>query len=248
MRPFLALFSGLGLLAAACGSPNASSTPTQAAPTAKPAAAPASPAPASPSPVVVVSPVASPAASPSAASAGGTRFTIVSDGSEARYRVKEQFVGIEAPSDAVGTTKQVSGSVVVGPNGAIVPAESKLTLDLRSLTSDQRGRDNFIQRNTLETDEFPTAELAIREAQGLPSPLPTSGEATFRLLGDLTVHGVARPTTWDVTAQFSGQEVKGQAKTAVTLTEFGMEIPRVSRIASIEDNVRLEIDFTARKS
>lgn len=255
MRPSLALFSGLGLLAAACGAPSEAPTPTQSAPTARSAAAPSSAPPASSSPIAVVSPVpapvaaVSPAASPSPlASAGPTRFSLVSEASEARFRVKEQFVGIAAPGDAVGTSQQVSGSIVLGPNGAVVPTESKLKLDLRTLKSDQSNRDNYIRRNTLQTDQFPTAELVVREAQGLPDPLPTSGQATFKLLGELTVHGVARPTTWDLTAQFNGQEVKGQGKTAVTLTEFGMEIPRVARIASIEDNVRLEIDFTARKS
>jgi polyisoprenoid-binding protein YceI len=172
----------------------------------------------------------------------------VSESSEARFRVKEQFVGVPAPDDAVGTTREVSGSILIGPNGAVVPAVSKLVLNLNSLRTDQSNRDNLIKRNTLQTDQFPNAELVVKELQGLPNPLPTSGQAAFKLLGDFTVHGVTRPTTWDATAQFSGQEASGTARTAVTLTEFGMEIPRVARIASIEDSVRLEMDFTARRS
>jgi polyisoprenoid-binding protein YceI len=265
MRPSLAWFVGLGLLSAACGSPSASPAPTSAPSTAAKPAAPATSAAASgPSPAAVVSPVPSPAAAAPAASPGaspaaaaspspaasgaGTRFILASESSEARFRVKEQFVGIDAPNDAVGTTKEISGSILIGPNGAVVPAESKLVLNLNSLRTDQSNRDNFIKRNTLETQQFPNAELVVKELQGLPNPVPTAGQATFKLLGDFTVHGVTRPTTWDVTAQFSGQEAKGIARTAVTITEFGMEMPRAGRIASVEDNVRLEIDFTASRS
>ena len=81
------------------------------------------------------------------------------------------------------------------------------------------------------------------EAAGLPSPLPTSGEVTFQLTGNLIIHGVTRPTTWEVTGQVNEQEFTGIAKTNFTFADFGLTIPRVARVLSVEDNIRLEYDF-----
>src|SRR5262245_47988755 len=69
----------------------------------------------------------------------------ITQGTKARYRVTEQLIGISFPSDAVGTTEAVTGAIVVNPDGSIA-AGSKLTVDLKTLTSDQSMRDGYIQR------------------------------------------------------------------------------------------------------
>jgi len=81
------------------------------------------------------------------------------------------------------------------------------------------------------------------ELHGLPSPLPSSGEATFRIVGELTIRGVTRPTTWDVTARFAEGEVAGLAKTQFTFDDFELRKPRVASVLSVEDEIRLEYEF-----
>jgi polyisoprenoid-binding protein YceI len=76
----------------------------------------------------------------------------------------------------------------------------------------------------------------------LPNPLPTSGSATFDLVGDLTVHGVTQTKTWKATATFADGEVTGTATTTVLISEFGMEPPKAGPVLSIEDFVTLELD------
>jgi polyisoprenoid-binding protein YceI len=227
--------------AAATVAPNAASTVTPA-PAAATAPAATKPAAATVAPATGTAPAAA------AVPAGSARLTLVPNSSEARYKAREQLAGRSAMSDAVGSTRAVTGAVVVGPNGAIVAGPSKITVDLSTLTSDQDRRDNFIKRNTLRTADYPNAEFVAKEARGLPSPLPTSGQATFQLLGDLTVRGVTRPVTWDVTATFTPQEVTGQAKTTFTFADFEIEKPVVALILSIEDQVGLELDFRAARA
>ena len=79
-------------------------------------------------------------------------------------------------------------------------------------------------------------------------PLPTSGQATFQLLGDLTVHGVTKPVTWQVTAQFADTTVSGNATTSVNITDFGMTPPKAGPVLSIEDGLTLELAFTATRA
>jgi len=147
----------------------------------------------------------------------------------------------------VGTSKSVSGSLVFGPDGAVQTDQSQISVDLTALQSDESRRDNFIKQNTLQTSQYPKATFVPRQVQGLPSPLPRSGEATFQLLGALTVHGVTRPATWQVTAQFADASISGNATTNVKITDFGMTVPRVGAVLSIEDGLTLELAFTAAR-
>jgi polyisoprenoid-binding protein YceI len=174
---------------------------------------------------------------------GSTLFTVAPESSEARYRVREQLTQRDLPNDAVGTTNNVAGSIVVDQNGAIVPEQSRIAVDTASLESDSARRDNYVRQNTLETQEYPTAEFVVREAPGLPNPLPTSGEAQFQVVGDLTIHGVTRQATWEATARFDEQGAMANATTRVALTDFGMTPPRVGPVLSIEDEAQLELDL-----
>jgi polyisoprenoid-binding protein YceI len=173
-----------------------------------------------------------------------TRVDLVPDGSEARYRSQEVLAGRGA-NEAVGMTSDVSGMIQVEADGTIASGQSRVTVDMRTLTSDSTMRDNYIKRSTLQVDEFPTADFVVTSAPGLPVPLPTSGSASFELVGDLTVHGVTRPATWQATVTFAGPEVTGTATTTVLMTDFGMTPPRVGSVVSIEDSVQLELDIRA---
>lgn len=183
-------------------------------------------------------------ATPAQSAAGALKLTLVPDNSEARFLVKEQLAGNNLPSDAVGKTRGVKGMIVIGQDGKIDKAQSKITVDVNSLATDQPMRDGFIKRSTLETDKFPTAEFVPTEVKGLPTPLPKSGAVNFQIIGDMTVHGTTKPITWDVTGTVDGGTFKGTGKTAVKFADFNMNAPKVPRVLSLEDNIRLEIDTT----
>ena len=122
-------------------------------------------------------------------------------------------------------------------------ADSKVTVKLDSLHTDEARRDNFIKQNTLQTARFPIAEFVPTAVNGLAWPLPGSGSQTFSMDGNLTVHGVTRPVTWSVDGAFSPSDVSGTASTTVTLDQFGMDKPRVFTVLSIEDSITLELAF-----
>ena len=139
----------------------------------------------------------------------GIRLDLIPGASEARSRVREQQIG-RPPHETVASTRDVTGSIALDRIGGVVPGESRITVDLRSLRSGDPARDNWAQREMLETQRFPTADFMPTEITGLPTPLPTEGEATFQMLGDLTLHGVTRPSVWEVTAQFGEQQLASQ--------------------------------------
>ena len=224
----LATTAALGLMAvlAACGT--AQSTPSVAATPAAQSAGAAS---------------SSGTASVSTDGAQSVTLTLVAGQNSASYRVREQLARLSFPSDAVGTTKAVSGQVVANADGSIVSKDSKFTVDLSTLVSDSSMRDGFIQMNVLQTNKYPSATFVPTSVQGLSLP-PADGDLAFKLVGDLTIHGVTKPVTWDVTGTLSGDKATGTATTSFTFAAFGLTKPSVGSVLSVEDTIKLELNLS----
>ena len=173
----------------------------------------------------------------------------MTEGTTARYKVREQLAGVSFPSDAVGTTSAVSGVIVVNPDGSINASQSKITVDLRTIKSDQQMRDGYIQSRTLETEKFPTLEFVPKRAVGLPTPLPAGmqAQAGFQLVGDMTLHGVTSETTWNVVATFGNEVVAGRATTTLQFPTFQLTKPTLARLLSVDDKIELEIEFKCKR-
>lgn len=170
-----------------------------------------------------------------------TRLTII-EGNEARFRAREVFLGQIITNEAVGRTADVSGVLLLLPDGSFT-GESAVEVDLRNLTSDQAMRDNYIKNTTLQVGTYPTVRFVPTSTEGLL--LPANGQVSFRMLGNLTVRDQTRPVVWDVNAEVTETLVTGTASTTITFQQFGLTKPTIEDIASIEDAVNLELDFQA---
>jgi polyisoprenoid-binding protein YceI len=184
---------------------------------------------------------------PVATAAPVVRFIIEAASSSVEVRVREQLAALPSMSDAVLTTKKISGEIGLSPDGRLT-SSSLVTVDLDSLESDEARRDNFIKQNTLETHRFPTAELRILRTAGLAIPVPRSGEFQFMLISTLKVHGVEHDVAWAVTATRAGRELKATATTTVHFADFGMERPSVALVLSVQDDIRVSVKLTAQQA
>lgn len=171
------------------------------------------------------------------------RLIVVQGENTARYLVREQLAGFDFPNDAVGETGDVSGAVAFNSEGEIISEASSIVVNITGLTSDSDRRDGFIQRRTLESETYPTVELVPLQTRGLEFPLPSTGSATFDIVGQLTVRDVTEITSWRITAHFNNDTMTGTARTEFTFDEFGMEKPSVGSVLSVADAIRLEFDF-----
>jgi polyisoprenoid-binding protein YceI len=257
-------------LVTACGSP--APTPT-AVPPAKPAAAATSAPVTTTVPVATTAPTAAPtsAAAPAAtkpaaataasapaatgaagpasaatrpATAGAQTWKLASDKTQVTLKVNERLADRATNSDAVLSTKAVSGQIVLTSDGKVQEG-SRLTVDLSTLQSDSGMRDRFIKGSVLDVGTFPSAEFTPTELRGLPSPLPTSGEFKGQLVGTMKIRDTSKPVTFDLVGRVEGNTVTGTATSQVKITDFGMSLPRVPVLLSMEDLGRLEIAYTA---
>ena len=228
---FIAIFM-VGVLFSACSDSDDS----------QPAAGLADPT-ATVAPTAAPEPTPAPTAAPAVPDAdeGGATIT-VGESTVARYRVAEEL-RMQGQIVAVGETSDVSGSIAFDADGAVVPGDSKLTVSMTSFESDEDRRDNWVTRRFQA--QFPTAEMTVTAVEGMPWPLPESGAATFKLIGDMTIEDATSEATWNVNALFAPGAVTGQAQTVVTFDQFQMDKPSLPFIISVEDEITLEIDIDA---
>ena len=172
---------------------------------------------------------------------------VVPEGSEVRYRVREQLAGLSFPNDAVGATSAVEGAIVFDAQGRLVPA-------IRASRSTCAPSGATRRAATTTFGGTPSRRTATRWSRScrprrarLPFPLSGSGSVPFELVGDLTVKDVTRRVSWDATASFDGPRVAVRARTAFRFGDFGLRVPRVSVVLSVEDDIKLEADLVLRR-
>ena len=192
-------------------------------------------------------PTATAAASPTNVTTVTTGTWTISDTSKATVRVREQLVGVNLPSDAVLVATGATGTFDLKDDGTF-SSDSKISFDLTTLASDQRDRDNFVKMDTLQIRQFPKAEFVPTKTSGLVLPMPASGEFTFKLTGQITIHGKTKEVTFDVVAKRSGNDLTATATAAPTwkFGDFGMSAQSVPfRVVSVVDEIRVVVDLVA---
>lgn len=172
-------------------------------------------------------------------------YQVVPRLSQASYAVDEVFLReSNRLFTAIGVTPGVSGEVVLNPAR---PADSRLVemvVDLRQFVSDSDRRDRAIRRGYLESDRFPYACLTDASLVGLPETIVEGTLFRYSLTGNLEVHGVERPTTWQGEATLVRDTLRGVARTEVKMSSFGIEVPRLLSLRAADD-VKLEIRYVA---
>ena len=156
----------------------------------------------------------------SASQAGFDGTWNVASGSQAGYRVKETLFG--QSNTAVGRTSAVTGKIVV--QGTSVTSGT-FSVDLTKVSSDQSQRDQQFRGRIMQTSQFPTATLTLTSPIQV-STVPADGaQTTANASGNLTMHGVTKPVTFQVTAQRSGDTIAASGSIPITFADWNIDNP-----------------------
>ena len=221
--------------------------PTAAPPPQAPTATPQPPPTAAPKATSAPEPTAEPTPGPEptempAPQATALNTFILGEGTIARYKVEEELAR-QGFFVATGETTEVVGRISFDEDGGVLSGESAIVLQAATFRTDSDRRDRYVRERTLQTAEFPAISFHPTSAEGMPWPLDeASGEVEFTISGDLTIRDQTRPVTWDVVAEF-GDEIRGIASLETSFEDFAMEKPSVAIVISVDDIIRLEIDF-----
>jgi polyisoprenoid-binding protein YceI len=144
----------------------------------------------------------------------------VSSDSIVGYRIQETLFG--ASNTATGRTSEVDGSITI--NGSTVSA-AQFTVDVNSISSDRTQRDGQFRGRIMETSQFPTSTFKLTSPINLGGVPELDQEITTKATGDLTLHGVTKKITFDVTAKRVSGQVRVNGAIPITFSDYGIDDP-----------------------
>ncbi|MBX4211413.1 MAG: YceI family protein [Candidatus Yanofskybacteria bacterium] len=176
--------------------------------------------------------------------AASNRYQLNSTNSEATFAIGEVLLGQKQTT--TGSTKQVSGEVVVNKEQPKNSQIGTIRINARTFKTDNTRRDSTIGRFILKSEEDANEFIVFKPTSitGLPTTLPTN-PIEFKITGDLSIAGTTRPVVFEATAQLADNALAGNAMTTIKRSQFNISVPLSQSVASVDDEVVLTISFIA---
>lgn len=142
-----------------------------------------------------------------------------------------------------GSTKNVTGQAVI-KDGKI--EEGTITVDMTTLTTDKKVRDQNMKDKLFITRQFPEATFTLTEPADI-SAVPDDGSvAKVKLTGDLTIKGKTKKVTQEFDVVRDGETIVMGGNIPVNRLDYGIETPEMIA-AKIEKEGEVNIRVTLQK-
>lgn len=162
------------------------------------------------------------------------------DTTYAGYRAHELLLRGNLDQDVTGRTNEVTGTFVIA-GGAV--KSGALSVKIDTLSTGTPMRDDMARRVGLESDKFPTATFELTEP--IPLGAPSAGQdVKVKATGNMTIHGVTKPLTFDLDARWSGDTIEVAGTAPITLSEFGVDVGGFAIAARVDDKATIELQLT----
>jgi polyisoprenoid-binding protein YceI len=155
------------------------------------------------------------------------------DASQFGYRVEEALAGVNTTT--VGRSNEIEGTLVI----ADTTAEIDVTVQIENITSDDGRRDSRFRGPIMDADEFPEATFVSTEPIDFGVPPTDGGQVTAMVTGDLTLKGVTRTVTFEITAESNEDRIGVLGMIPILFEDYGIDDPSFGG-AKTEDNGLLE--------
>ncbi|HEY7058906.1 MAG TPA: YceI family protein [Vicinamibacterales bacterium] len=181
---------------------------------------------------------------PSVASAQATTWTIDPGHSAAQFSVRHMVV-----SNVRGEFDGPSGTVTFDPKDIAGTLKVDASIDAKTINTRNPDRDKDLRSSLFfDVDKFPRITFKSKRAEA-------AGAGRFRLVGDLTIHGVTKEVTLDVQGPtpeikdiWGGVRVGATATTSVDRREFGLLYNRMleagGAVVGNEVNITIDLEVT----
>lgn len=174
-------------------------------------------------------------------------FAIAAEQSEVRFFIDELLFG--EPKTVVGRTNQITGTIQLDLNRPDAVELDPIEINARDLTTDSSFRNRALRSQILDSaeDAYQFITFTPTEIDGLTGETAVIGQpVSFNLIGDLQIRDISNTVTFVMSATaVSETELTGFGVVTVLRSDYDLNIPSVTGVADVADEVRLEIDFIA---
>ena len=174
--------------------------------------------------------------------AGPNTWTIDSGHSTAGFSVKHLMV-----STVRGTLGPIKGTIEYDGK-SIESLAVDASIDVSAINTGNASRDKDLKGDGFfDVAKFPTATFKSKRVEAV-------GAGQFKLIGDLTVHGITKEVALTVEGPSpavkaqNGQKIGASATTTLNRRDFGLEYNNmVEAVPVVSDEVQVTIDIEAGK-
>jgi polyisoprenoid-binding protein YceI len=178
-----------------------------------------------------------------AQAAGPNTWTIDSGHSTAGFSAKHLMV-----STVRGTLGPIKGTVEYDGK-SLQSLKVDASIDVSAINTGNESRDRDLKgAGFFDVAKFPAATFKSKRVE-------SGGAGTFKLIGDLTMHGVTKEVTLTVEgpsaivkSQNGGQKIGASATTTLNRRDFGLEYSNmVEAVPVVSDEIQVTIDIEANR-
>lgn len=143
-----------------------------------------------------------------------------------------------------GFTTAVAGGFVCNPDSSADNVSGVIQVDLRTLDTGIKLRDEHMRENHLQTDKFPMAYFVLKSLTDAPAIWLPDSNYTCTANGDFYIHGVHRKLAAKIHTRFSrtGDQptMTVHASFSINLDAFGIPRPR-ALLLKLAETMNIEV-------
>jgi len=163
----------------------------------------------------------------------------VSDGSFVGYRINEILSGVA--NTVTGRTADVTGEITIRNDQLVAGA---FEVQMASIATDQSQRDSQMRDRGYAYGTFPTSTFVVSEPVAVDAEIALAEQVqTIPVVGELSLHGVTRAVTIDLSASLVGSTLAVTGSVDITLADWDIDKPTGFRVADVDDVGVLELQL-----
>jgi polyisoprenoid-binding protein YceI len=180
---------------------------------------------------------------PRTVAANSNVWQVDSSHTSAQFSVKHLLV-----STVRGTLGKVSGTIQYDGQ-SVESIKADIAIDVNGINTGQENRDRDLRSDSFfDVAKYPTVTFKSKRVEA-------AGEGGFRLVGDLSMHGVTKEVALDVDGPSpilkgpnGSMKVGASAETKINRRDFNLLYSKMVEAAPVvSDEVRIQIDIEANR-
>ena len=104
-------------------------------------------------------------------------------------------------------------------------------------------RDTRLRSAALQTDQFTRAGFSLTQPVALTATPEIGVPIKLEAVGDLNLHGVTKPATFQLEARWDGPAIVVSGNTDIALADYGIDPPNVGGFVNVGDSGVIEFQL-----
>ena len=194
--------------------------------------------------ILAAEPTQEPEAAEVSGKGGEAIFALDPDSSEARFIINEILAN--QPNTVIGVNRQVQGGGVLNFVEPALSTLDEFLIDASGFVTDSNLRNRALRQFILRADQFPMISFQPTGIAGIPAEIVIGETVPFEVVGLLKIRESTQEVTFAGEATMVAEDrVEGLAMATILRSDFGLTIPSVPRVAGVDEEFILEIEFVA---